>query len=129
MATKARERDKLERLYRHITSAEVSEKSLSLTAQGKVHYEQKTLYRNGASHVIFEPLYFIARLAALVLKPRVCLTWFHGVLASIVFFIRHKLLWIGGCTDHKLYLNVRLQMNLPFASRSVNDVYWPKVAY
>jgi hypothetical protein len=30
-------------------------------------------------HVIFEPLDFIARLAALVLKPRVNLTRFHGV--------------------------------------------------
>jgi hypothetical protein len=32
-------------------------------------------------HVIFEPLDFIARLAALVPKPRVNLTRFHGVFA------------------------------------------------
>ena len=31
--------------------------------------------------MIFEPLDFIARLAALVPKPRVNLTWFHGVFA------------------------------------------------
>jgi hypothetical protein len=34
---------------------------------------------NRRSHAIFEPLDFIARLAALVPKPRVNLTRFHGV--------------------------------------------------
>jgi len=36
---------------------------------------------DGTTHVIFEPLDFIARLAALVPKPRVNLTRFHGVFA------------------------------------------------
>ncbi len=35
----------------------------------------------GESHVIFEPLDFVARLAALVPKPRVNLARFHGVFA------------------------------------------------
>jgi hypothetical protein len=47
-----------------------------------VCYELKTPFRNGTTHVIFEPLDFIARLAALVPKPRVNLTRFHGVFAS-----------------------------------------------
>jgi len=34
-----------------------------------------------ATHVIFQPLDFIGRLAALVPKPRVNLTRFHGVFA------------------------------------------------
>ena len=66
VATKARERDKLERLCRYIARPAVSEKRLSLTAQGKVRYELKTPYRDGTTHVIFEPLDFIAKLAALV---------------------------------------------------------------
>jgi hypothetical protein len=41
----------------------------------------KTPYRDGTTHVIFEPLDFIAPLAVLVLKPRVKLPQFHGVLA------------------------------------------------
>jgi hypothetical protein len=41
----------------------------------------KTPSRDGTTHVIFEPLDFIARLAALVPKPRVNLTRFHGVFA------------------------------------------------
>ena len=37
--------------------------------------------RDGTTHVIFEPLDFIARLAALVPPPRLNLTRFHGVFA------------------------------------------------
>ena len=59
----------------------VSEKRLSLTANGNVCYQLKTPYRDGTTHVIFEPLDFIARLAALVPRPRVNLTRFHGVFA------------------------------------------------
>ena len=46
-----------------------------------MRYQLKTPYRDGTTHVIFEPLDFIARLAALVPKPRVNLTRFHGVFA------------------------------------------------
>ncbi len=81
MAAKAHEQDKLERLCRYISRPAVSEKRLSLTAQGKVRYELKTPYRDGTTHVIFEPLDFIARLAALVPNPKVNLTRFHGVFA------------------------------------------------
>ena len=81
VAAKARERDKLERLCRYITRPVVSEKRLSLTNQGKVRYELKTPYCDGTTHVIFEPIDFIAKLAALVPKPRVNLIRFHGVFA------------------------------------------------
>jgi hypothetical protein len=41
----------------------------------------KTPWRNGTTHVLFEPLDFISRLVALVPKPRVNLTRYHGVFA------------------------------------------------
>jgi hypothetical protein len=41
----------------------------------------KTRYRDGTTHVIFESEDFIARLAALVPKPRAHLIRFHGVFA------------------------------------------------
>src|SRR5690606_22867444 len=41
----------------------------------------KTPYRDGSTHVIFEPDDFIARLAALVPKPRAHQIRYHGVLA------------------------------------------------
>lgn len=37
---------------------------------------------DGTTHVIFEPLDVITKLAALVPKPRVNLTRFHGVFAQ-----------------------------------------------
>lgn len=54
---------------------------LSLSATCKVVYTLKTPYRDGTTQVAFEPVDFIARLAALVPKPRVNLTRYHGVLA------------------------------------------------
>ena len=98
VATRAHERDKLERLCRYIARPAVSTKRLSLTRHGKVRYELKMPYDDGTTHVLFEPLDFmyrmygmpraqgcagaaIARLVALVPKPRVNLTRFHGVFA------------------------------------------------
>ena len=74
VACEAHEREKLERLCRYITRPAVSTERLSLTAQGNIRYRLKTPYRDGTTDVVFEPLDFIARLAALVPTPRVNLT-------------------------------------------------------
>jgi hypothetical protein len=81
VSAKAGERDKLERLCRYISRPPVSVYRLSLTQAGNIRYELKTPYRNGTTHVIFEPLDFISKLAALIPAPRVNLTRFHGVFA------------------------------------------------
>ncbi len=81
VAAKAHERKKRERLCRYISRPAVSEKRLSLMPKGNIRYELKTPYRDGTTHVIFEPLDFISRLAALVPRPKVNLTRFHGVFA------------------------------------------------
>jgi hypothetical protein len=81
VAARADERKKLERLCRYISRPAVSETRLSLTPGGLVRYQLKTPYSDGTTHVLFEPLDFLARLAALVPKPRVNLTRFHGVFA------------------------------------------------
>jgi rRNA maturation protein Nop10 len=81
VAAKACQRDKLERLCRYICRPPVAEKRLFLTPRGDIGYSLKTPYRDGTTHVIFEPLEFIARLAALVPPPRLNLTRFHGVFA------------------------------------------------
>jgi hypothetical protein len=59
----------------------VSEQRIAFTPSGNIRYELKSPYRDGTTHVIFEPLDFIARLAALVPPPRVNLTRYHGVFA------------------------------------------------
>ena len=61
VATKTNERAKLERLCRYITRPAVSTKRLSITRNGRVRYELKTPWRNGTTHVIFEPLDFMYR--------------------------------------------------------------------
>jgi len=61
IATKASERARLERLCRYITRPAVSTKRLSMTRNGRVRYELKTPWRNGTTHVIFEPLDFMFR--------------------------------------------------------------------
>jgi hypothetical protein len=81
VAVRSDERKKLERLCRYISCPAVSEKRLSLTSSGNIRYQLKTPYRDGTTHVIFGPLDFMARLAALVPKPLVNLTRFHGVFA------------------------------------------------
>ena len=78
LAAKAHQSDKLESLYRYISRPAVPGKRLSLASSGKARYELKTPYRNGTTHVIFEPVDFIVRFAALVPKPRVNLTRFYG---------------------------------------------------
>jgi hypothetical protein len=58
VAARKDERKKLERLCRYIARVAVSEKRLSLLSNGHVRYELKTPYRDGTTHVIFEPLDF-----------------------------------------------------------------------
>ena len=81
VAAEAHEGQQLERLCRYIARPAISEKRLSLSPQGKVRYQLKTPWRNGTTHVEFEPVEFIAKPAALVPPPRAHLTRFHGVFA------------------------------------------------
>lgn len=81
VVAKSHQRDKVERLCRYIARPAVSTHRLERLPDGTISYELKTPYKNGTTHVIFEPLDFIARLAALVPKPRFHLTRFHGVFA------------------------------------------------
>jgi len=75
------QKDKRERLCRYIARPALAVPRLSLSSTGKVLYTLKTPYRDGTTQVAFDPVDFIARLAALVPKPRINLTRYHGVLA------------------------------------------------
>ena len=81
VAARAHERDKVERLCRYVSRPPVAESRLSLTSNGDIRYRLKTPYRDGTTHVIFQPLDFLARLAALVPRPRVNLIRYYGVFA------------------------------------------------
>ena len=75
------QRSRLERLCRYITRPPIATKRLSVDGRGRVVYRYKHPFRDGSTHVVLEPLDFIARLAALVPRPRLNLTRFHGVFA------------------------------------------------
>jgi len=81
LGVEADQRAKLERLARYVSRPPVAVERLALTAQGQVRYRLKTPYRDGTTHIVLEPLDFIARLAALVPPPRAHLTRYHGVFA------------------------------------------------
>lgn len=81
VAAKAHQRRKLERMFRYIARPAVATDCLALSPQGNVQYTLKSPYRDGTTHIILEPLDFIAHLAALVPKQRVNFTRFHGVFA------------------------------------------------
>ena len=77
----AHQRSKLERLCRYIPRPPIATKRLSLDRRGRVVYPYKRPCRDGSTHVVLEPLDFIAGRAALVPRPRLNLTRFHAVFA------------------------------------------------
>ena len=71
----------LERLCRYAARAPLANARLSQTADGRIVYELKRPWRDGPTPVVFDPITFLERLAALVPRPRKNLVTYHGVLA------------------------------------------------
>ena len=65
---RAHERDSLERLCRYIARPALSNERLSVNDRAQVVYRLKHPF--GTTHVVLDPIDFIARLAALVPRPR-----------------------------------------------------------
>jgi Putative transposase/Transposase zinc-binding domain len=84
--TGAGQRQELERLCRYILRPAVSEKRLSLTAQGDVIFKLKRTWSDGTNRLLFKPLEFIEKLAAIVPPPFRHLVTYHGVLSSHAAF-------------------------------------------
>ncbi len=80
VATKALERDRLERICRYIARPAVAEDRLSINDKGEVIYKFKKPWDDGTAAIKLQPLELIERLIALVPRPRVHLTRYHGVL-------------------------------------------------
>jgi len=58
------DRQRLERLCRHVTRPAICLERLSTTIDGKIIYEIKHPFRDGTTHILFSPEDFMARLAA-----------------------------------------------------------------
>jgi ribosomal protein S27E len=81
VACQAHQRDRLERLCRYIMRPALCLERLSTNAAGQVVYQLKNPFRDGTTHILFSPQDFVARLAALVPRPRSNLIRYHGVFA------------------------------------------------
>ena len=81
VACEVNERAKLERLCRYMARGPIAQERLSVDGDGLVVLELKRAFSDGTTHVLFEPHDFIARLAALVPRPKAHLVRYHGLLA------------------------------------------------
>ncbi len=77
----AKARHQLENLCRYVARPAVAMERLSVLPDDRVSYRLRHKLHNGATHVVFEPLDLIAKLAALVPPPRFNLVRYHGIFA------------------------------------------------
>jgi hypothetical protein len=77
----AHDRVRLERLASYAGRPPLATERLSLLPDGRLLYRLKRRWRDGTSHVIFEPGELVEKLAALVPPPRFNLVRYHGILA------------------------------------------------
>ena len=75
-------RDKLEKLCRYIARPPVAVNRLTKNSDGLLVYQLKRQWSDGTTHVYYEPLELLARLAALIPPPKANLIRFHGILAA-----------------------------------------------
>ena len=75
------QRDRLERLCRYVTRPAICMERLAVRADGQIQYELKNPFSNGTTHILFSPLDFLSKLAALIPRPRHNLVRYHGVFA------------------------------------------------
>ena len=59
----ANQRDRLEKLCRYITRPAIANERLSTNKRGQIVYKFKQPFRDGTTHVVLDPLDFMARLA------------------------------------------------------------------
>ncbi|MCL4686271.1 transposase [Myxococcota bacterium] len=80
VAVPACDRRRLERLCRYVARSPVATERLSRLEDGRLLYRLKHRWRDGTTHVVFEPQELVEKLAALVPPPRFHLVRYHGIL-------------------------------------------------
>jgi hypothetical protein len=88
VAVPARDRSRLEKLCRYIARPPVSTERLSQLEDGRLLYRLKRRWSDGTTHVVFQSLELVEKLAALVPPPRIHMIRYHGVLAPRARFRR-----------------------------------------
>jgi hypothetical protein len=75
------DRARLEHLCRYLLRPPLAQDRLHLRTDGRVVVTLKRAWRDGTTRLVFEPLEFLAKLAALTPRPEINLLLYHGVLA------------------------------------------------
>ncbi len=78
---KASDRSGLERLCRYLSRPALSSDRLVRLDDGRIEFQLKRVWKGGVRSLVFEPEALIARLAALIPRPRANTTDFYGVFA------------------------------------------------
>jgi hypothetical protein len=81
VAVAANNRDGLEHLARYVLRPPIAQERLTRTADGSVLLILKAEWSDGTTHLLFEPIELLERLAALTPRPRINLVLHQGVLA------------------------------------------------
>jgi len=82
VAAPAGNRERLERLCRYALRPPVARDRLQLTAGGQVVLQLRRRWSDGTTHLLFDPIELLERLAALTPRPRVNLVLYYGVLGA-----------------------------------------------
>jgi hypothetical protein len=75
------DRARLEQLCRYVLRPPLAEDRIRRLTDGRVRLALKRPWRDGTTHLLFEPLEFLEKLAALTPRPEINLLLYHGVLA------------------------------------------------
>ena len=81
LLVRAGHRDRLERLCRYALRPRLAQERLHLTGEGEIWLALRHRWADGTTHLRFDALEFLERLAVLTPRPRVNLILYYGVLA------------------------------------------------
>ena len=74
-------RPRLEQLCRYLLRPPLAQDRVRLRADGRILVDLKTVWRDGTAQLLFEPIEFMEKLAAIIPRPAVNLLVYLGVLA------------------------------------------------
>ncbi len=85
----ATDRAGLEGLCRYLLRPPLAQDRVERRPDGHILVRLKTAWHDGTTHLVFEPLAFLEKLAALTPRPEINLLIYHGVLAPHATWRRH----------------------------------------
>jgi hypothetical protein len=79
VAVAGEDRDRLEQLCRYLLRPPIAQDRLALRPDGRILVTLKLPWRDGTTHLCFEPITLLERRAALTPRPRINVVLYHGL--------------------------------------------------